>query len=262
MSEQLRALVLEDEWAARNYLVELLEGSGLARVVAACADSEQALDALSGTARRAAFAVDVAFVDVQLAGEPEVDAGVGWIRTVSSSAISTTPIRFVLTTASREHALEAYELGVSDYLVKPFTAERVMACLRRLIQAAPPLPRAPEAPRRVVARAGKNLVFLSVEEVSAFEAAEGLSYVYVGKTRYDVDLSLAAIASSLGPDFVRVHRNWLVPLAAVRSLERDNGDNRLVLADGDMRVPVARDRVTIVRDALMASSVGLRKLPG
>lgn len=258
----LRALILEDEWAARNYLVELLESSGLARVVAACADTEQAGAALEGTERRAPFAVDVAFVDIRLAGEPATDAGLGWIRSVASAHKGACPMRFVLTTASREHALEAYELGVIDYLTKPFTAERVVECLRRLTLAAPPQPLAPEPPRRVVARDGKSLVFVPVDAVAAFEAAEGLSYVYVGSERYEVDLSLAALAFSLGPDFVRVHRNWLVPLGAVRTLERDSGESRLVLANGEMRIPIARDRVTAVRDALMASAVGLRKLPG
>ncbi len=98
----LRALVLEDEWAARNFLVELLEGSGLARVVAACADTMQAEVAMNGGDRRAPFAIDVAFVDIRLAGEPEVDAGVGWIRSVTEAHGGERPFQFVLTTASRE----------------------------------------------------------------------------------------------------------------------------------------------------------------
>lgn len=257
----LRALVLEDEWAARNYLVELLESSGLARVVAACADTEQAGAALAGSPRRSPFAVDVAFVDIRLAGEPEIDAGVGWIRSVTAAHPGACPIRFVLTTASREHALEAYQLGVSDYMVKPFTAERVIDCLHRLAQSSPPQLLSPEPPRRVVARDGKHLVFVPVDSVSAFEAADGVSYVYVGSARYEVDLSLAALAFSLGLDFVRVHRNWLVPLGSVRMIERDSGESRLVLADGEMRIPIARDRLTAVRDALMASAIGLRKVP-
>ncbi len=262
MKDRLRALVLEDEWTARNYLVELLESTGLAGVVAACADAEQASAALEGGSGRSPLDVDVAFVDIRLAGEPQVDAGVDWIRSVTGGGGGACATRFVLTTASRDHAIQAYQLGVSDYLVKPFTDERVIACLRRLVQTSPPRVPLPEPPRRVAARDGKNLVFVPVDDVSAFEAAEGLSYVYVGSARYEVDLSLAALGCSLGADFMRVHRNWLVPLGAVRTLERDGGESRLVLANGEMRVPIARDRVTAVRDALMASSVGLRKVQG
>lgn len=256
----LRALVLEDEWAARNFLVELLEGSGLARVVAACADTMQAGVALQGDP--GSSGIDVAFVDIRLAGEPQMDAGVGWIRSVTAAHDGDCPFQFVLTTASREHALEAYQLGVADYLVKPFTKDRVLSCLRRVASAMPPRQATSEPPpRRVVARDGKNLVFVSVDDVCAFEAAEGLSYVYLADARYEVDLSLSALASSLGSEFVRVHRNWLVPLGAVRTLERDSGESRLVLTGGDLRVPVARDRVTAVRDALLSSAVGLRRVP-
>ena len=70
-------LVVEDEWLARNYLVELLQGTGLAEVVAAVAtlaEAEQALDAT------AAVGIDAAFVDVQLAGRPGDDSGLDWVR--------------------------------------------------------------------------------------------------------------------------------------------------------------------------------------
>lgn len=249
---KLRALVLEDEWAARNYLVELVEASGVATVAFGAADTEQAWAALrSGDG---ALAIDIAFVDIRIAGEPTLDAGVVWLRAASAEAPG---LRFVMTTASREHALEAFELGVSDYLVKPFTAERVQQCLRRLAEQRPAT--APPFAKRVVARDGKNLVFLPVDEVSAFEAAEGLSYVFARDQRYEVDLSLSALLASLGGEFLRVHRNWLVRLDAVRTFERDGPENRLVVGSNDLRVPVARDRATQVRDALTASAVGLRR---
>lgn len=257
---KLRALVLEDEWAARNYLTELLEGTGLASVVAAAANTEQAWAAVRS--QDLDFGIDVAFVDVRLAGEPSASAGVDWLRGVKSSA-SCAGMRFVLTTASREHAIEAFELGAVDYLVKPFTGERVAQCLHKLVArtgGAPPP--GPVAPRRIVARDGKSLVVLPVERVFAFEAAEGLSYVYTEGRRYDIDLSLAALVSVLGEDFVRVHRNWLANLVSVRSLEREGGETRLVVGDAGLRVPVARDRVTHVREALMASSVGVRRVSG
>ena len=57
---KLRALVVEDEWATRNYLVELLTASGSVEVVGAVADLEAARQALDSES------VDVAFVDVQL----------------------------------------------------------------------------------------------------------------------------------------------------------------------------------------------------
>src|SRR2546422_11146322 len=59
---RLRALVLEDEWPARNYLVQLIEATQLAEVVGAVASVGEAREVLAG------LAVDVVFVDVQLCG--------------------------------------------------------------------------------------------------------------------------------------------------------------------------------------------------
>jgi two-component system, LytTR family, response regulator LytT len=251
--KKLRSLVLEDEWSARNYLAELLEASQLATVVAAAADTEQAWAALGAGET---LNVDVAFVDVRLAGEPVADAGVAWLRSVIADS-RTAGLRFVLTTASRDHALEAYQLGVVDYVLKPFTGERVVTCLKKLVKERAPSVAA--SPPRVVARQGRNIVFLRAPEVLAFEAAEGVSYVYTDAGKFEIDLSLAALGASLGDDFLRVHRNWLVGVAAVRTLERETGDTRLLVGSSSLAVPVARDRIVHVREALVESAIGLRK---
>jgi len=75
---RLRALVLEDEWPARNYLVQLIEETRLAEVVGAVACVGEAREALAG------LPVDVVFVDVQLsdAARRVLEALVSALRTV------------------------------------------------------------------------------------------------------------------------------------------------------------------------------------
>jgi DNA-binding LytR/AlgR family response regulator len=83
--------------------------------------------------------------------------------------------------------------------------------------------------------------------------------VYTDAGKFEIDLSLAALGASLGDDFLRVHRNWLVGVAAVRTLERETGDTRLLVGSSSLAVPVARDRIVHVREALVESAIGLRK---
>src|SRR5262249_60534269 len=106
---------------------------------------------------------------------------------------------------------------VVDSLLKPFSEERVEACLARVRARRP----SSEAcgPLRLVARRKKALVFLRWGEVWAFEAAERLAYVHTARGRFEVDLSLAAVASLLARTLLRVHRTWLVNAAPVRRLE-------------------------------------------
>ena len=249
----LKALVLEDEWPTRNYLVELIEGTHRAEVVGAVASLDEAREAMAGSP------VDVVFVDVQLAATGDSRTGLDLIREMAGEPSA--PM-FVLATAYSQHGLEAFDLGVVDYILKPFTEERVEQCLRRLLER-----RAPRAqsPRRVVARRKKNLVFLDPATIWAFEAADRLTFVHAPEGKFDIDLSLAAIEASFGRALFRVHRNWLVNLAYVKELERDIGGATVTVGPDlgpegrNVHVPVSQDRAKALRDALLANATGLRR---
>ena len=263
-TSRLRALVVEDEWPARNYLVELLEASGLAEVVGAVGTLEQARQALSGEAT--GLAVDVVFVDVSLDGAPASENGLTLVRASAAGAGAGSPM-FVLATAHEKHAVEAFELGVADYLLKPFNEERVVQCLRRLADRRRDQRSSPRlaGAARIVARRKRSLVFLAPHEIWAFEAADRLTFVHAMHGTFDIDLSLAAVETSFGRAFVRVHRNWLVNADHIKELERDGPETRLFVGPGvadagkGIRVPVARERAAAVREMLLENSTGLRR---
>lgn len=241
---KLRAFVVEDEWATRNYLVELLEASGSADVVGAVASADDAREVLDSAA------IDVAFVDIQLSGGVGERDGLDLVR---ARAAQPGAPAFVLATAHSQHALEAFDLGVVDYLTKPFTEARVAQCLARVRSRVPPRE---ASPPRIVGRRKRALVFVRLDEVWAFEAAERLAYVHAPQGRLDIDLSLSAIEASFGRTLLRVHRNWLVNAIHVRELEGSGADTELLI--GELRVPVARERAVAVRDALLGNTLGIR----
>lgn len=251
------ALVVEDEWPARNYLVELLEATGRVEIVGAVASVQEAEGAL---APESGLRIDIAFLDVHLTGSGD-DAGLRLARRIAKSPGAPA---IVLATAFSKHALEAFELGVVDYLVKPFTDERVAACVERIAQRRPARTE-PSANARIVARNGKSLVFLDIGEVWAFEASERLTYVHTPHGKFDLDLSLASIETSLGRSFCRVHRSWLVNVPFIREFGRDGGEHMLFVGQGinsdgsGITVPIARDRASAVREMLLSSSTGLRR---
>lgn len=262
-TSRLRTLVVEDEWPARNYLVELLESSGLAEVVGAVGTLEQARQALSG--EPPGLGVHVVFVDVSIDGAPTGESGLTLVR--AHASLPAAPM-FVLATAHENHAVEAFALGVADYLLKPFSEERVVQCLRRLVdrrreQRASASPASGSA--RIVARRKRSLVFLAPHEIWAFEAADRLTFVHTLHGTFDIDLSLAAVEASFGRAFVRVHRNWLVNAEHIKEFERDGPETRLFVGEGvgeagkGVRVPVARERAAAVREMLLENATGLRR---
>jgi len=214
---------------------------------------DEAREALAGSP------VDIVFVDVRLAGTGDSRTGLDLIRSMAGEPAA--PM-FVLATASPQHSLEAFDLGVVDYLLKPFTEERVEQCIRRLAERRAPRP---HAVRRVVARRKKSLVFLDPEKIWAFEAADRLTFVHSPEGRLDIDLSLAAVEASFGRALFRVHRNWLVNLAYVKELERDIGGATVTVGSDlgtegqNVRVPVSQDRAKALRDVLLENATGLRR---
>jgi DNA-binding LytR/AlgR family response regulator len=255
----LRALVVEDEWPARNYLVELLQSSKLAEVVGAVGGIEEATQALAQDPP--GVRIDVAFVDVRLEGA-STQTGLSLVR--SLAAAPGAPM-FVLATAYDEHALEAFELGVVDYLLKPFSEERVTQCLNRLQLRRFGNSISSAGPARIVARRKRSLVFLELQEIWAFEAADRLTCVHSTHGTFDIDLSLAAVEGSFGRAFVRVHRNWLVNASHIKEFERDGHETKLFVGAGvanagrGVHVPVARERAAALREMLLTNATGLRR---
>ncbi|MFA6032775.1 MAG: LytTR family DNA-binding domain-containing protein [Myxococcota bacterium] len=255
-STRLRVLIVEDEWPAREYLVELLTASNQVEVVAAVATSDEARQVLG----QGGVEVEAAFVDIHLATSGGREAGLDMVR--EFAGVRGAPL-FVMATALRQHAAEAFDLDVVDYLLKPFSEERVRECLGRIARrrTRPPA----TAPARVVARSRRGLVFLPQKDAWAFEASDRMTFVHCAGGRFDIDLSLSAIETTLGGGWIRVHRNWVVNTGHVKALERDELGSVLVLGgavgaqSGNIRVPVARDKVQGVREALLEGATGIRR---
>jgi DNA-binding LytR/AlgR family response regulator len=247
----LRAMLVDDEPASRRYLAELLREAGGVDVVASLATLDDALAAFD------AQAPDVAFVDLRLVDRPGDTSGLLLARALAARAGAP---RLVFATAMPDHALEAFDVGAADYLLKPFSSQRVAQCVERLrahrtsdgtIRAA--------RSTRLVARDAAGLVFLALEQVLAFEAEERLTYVHHddGRRSY-VDLSLSQWESQLGASVLRTHRNWLVVVDRVESLEKSVGE-AVVRVGRELLVPIARDRAARVREVLLDGAVGARR---
>jgi len=251
----LRVLIVEDEWPARNYLVRLLQQTERAEVIAAVASIEEAEQAL---APEAGASIDAVFVDVRLRSPRDDDAGIVWIRSLSQAPGA--PL-FVLATAHKQHAVEAFDLGVVDFLLKPFTAARVSACMDRLRERRRAVATSKAVPLRMAARRENAIVFLDLDEVWACEAAERCTFVHSSRGRFDLDLTLSAIAVSFGRTLLRVHRNWLINLARVLELSRALGETSLLLGSAEgssLEVPVAKERAPAIRAALLSAAPGVR----
>src|SRR5262245_51182710 len=106
----LTAIVADDEKLARRRLVRLIEETGDAEVVAACAGGREAVE------QTIALQPRLLFLDVQM---PDLD-GFGVLRELAGKATPAT----VFVTAFDQYAVRAFEVHAVDYLLKPFDTAR------------------------------------------------------------------------------------------------------------------------------------------
>src|SRR5215207_2485784 len=106
----LTVIVADDEKIARKRLVRLIEETGAAEVVAACAGGREAVE------QTIALQPQLLFLDVQM---PDLD-GFGVLREIAGKASPTT----VFVTAFDQYAVRAFEVHAVDYLLKPFDTTR------------------------------------------------------------------------------------------------------------------------------------------
>jgi two-component system LytT family response regulator len=120
MSRQLTAIIVDDERLAREGLRLRLNDDDRFDVVAQCPSAHHALDAIEQ------FQPDIAFVDIEMPGLSGLE-----LAELLSKNTSAVP-KVVFVTAFREFALNAFEFRAFDYLLKPFSDDRLASCLSKL----------------------------------------------------------------------------------------------------------------------------------
>jgi DNA-binding LytR/AlgR family response regulator len=165
------------------------------------------------------------------------------------------PVIFV--TAFDEHAIQAFEVGAIDYLLKPVRRERLEAAIERartrILPAAESfraLPsREPELPRIITHEGGSTRLF-DAREITRFWASDKYTlFLAEGKEQLTAE-PLSALEERLRPfGFLRIHRAELVRAAAIRALSSESGIHEVELLDGQ-RARVSRRSIALLRAEL------------
>lgn len=245
VNEKIRALIVDDEAAARRRIRRFLCASPDVEIVGECEDGFEAV------ARIEERPPDLLFLDVQM---PRLD-GLGVIERVGAGTVPAV----IFVTAYDEFALRAFDACALDYLLKPFGRERFCRAVgraraqfegsraagldRRLEKLIGEL-RAGSGRKssdRLEVRSCGNTLFVSVEEVDWVGAADNYLELHVGRETHLIRETMSQLEARLDPSmFVRIHRSVLVNLERVRELRPlFNKDHVLVLRDGT-RLTVSR----------------------
>jgi len=244
----LRVIVVDDEPLAREGVRRILEADPEVAEVHTCAGAAEALRELE------AGGFDLLLVDVQM---PDMSG----LELIVAHGQERVPVTVFLT-AYDQYAIQAFEAGAVDYLLKPFSDERFARAMerakrmveqRRLVAAADSGPGGTRTPHleRLIVRSGSTMLFVPVGEIDWIEAADYYATLDAQGKQYLSRISLLALERGLPPKaFVRIHRRTIVRIDRIRSLQSGaEGVVAVELLDGT-RLPVSRRMRHSVRDRL------------
>ena len=243
---RLRVLAVDDEPPALDELVYLLGADSRVGSVASAGDATEALRVLRDGE------VEAVFLDIRM---PGLD-GLELARVLRRFA---SPPTVVFVTAHDDRAVDAYDLGAVDYLLKPLRPERLAESLRRVSaardQAAPgPAGERPDEEVIPVELAGRTTM-LPRSEVRWVEAQGDYARLHTAEASHLIRVPLSVLAERWADaGFVRIHRSYLVALRDVREL-RLTGSG-YVVRTGDRELPVSRRHTRELKDRLIRATKG------
>ncbi len=245
----IQALVADDEVLARQKLRQLLRDIPDVEIVGECASASETVELVRLT--RPALL----FLDIRMPGMDGFDV----VGTIESEDVPMPAI--VFTTAYDQYALRAFEIHAVDYLLKPFTAERLSSAIQRVrerLAAGGNASRANGKPNesgafttRIVFKSRGRILFLPVSEIRWIGAEENYVRLSTERETHLLRETMAHLEQRLDPQqFLRVHRSFIVNLHYVKEVRNEHdGESSVIMVDGQ-RIAMSRTYKSRILESL------------
>lgn len=228
----MKAIIIDDEPLARQHVRDCLKSHPEISVVAECGDGFAGIKAIQE------HKPDLIFLDIQM---PRI-SGFEMLELLEE------PPRVIFTTAFDEFALKAFDANAVDYLLKPFSQERMDKALSKLGNTAPALDKLMEYPHadpdvstRIVLRHQGEIKIISVADILYIEAWDDYVKIHAGSGVYVKKKTLTFYENQFSKtQFVRCHRSFLVNTDAIKSIDHATADSWELRLSNGFHIPASR----------------------
>lgn len=237
----IKTIIADDEVLARQKLRQLLADEGDIAIVGEGATALETIDLVQFTHP------DLLFLDIQMPGMDAFDI----LSTLAGQDGADLP-RIVFTTAFNEYAVRAFEINAVDYLLKPYTRQRLKEAVQRArAQIATPQEngvsasgarKGPPYTTRIVFKSKGRILFLPVTDIRWVMAEENYMRIRTERESHLLRETMAHLEARLDPaSFIRIHRSTIVNLQYVKEIRTDTpgGEPFVLMCDGQ-RLPLSR----------------------
>jgi two-component system LytT family response regulator len=250
----IRAVVADDEVLARQKLRQLLRDDRDIEIVGESATALETIELVR------AASPELLFLDVHMPGMDGFD-----VMGALSIQTETPPPRVIFTTAYDQYAVRAFEVNAVDYLLKPFTVERLRSAVQR-VREQPQLRQQNPNPangggkaanlytNRIIFKSRGRILFLPVSDIRWIGAEGNYVRLCTAAENHLLRETMARLEERLDPrGFLRVHRSFMVNLKHVKEVRREPNGDSVVIMDSGQKVALGRSYRSLLNDQIHGS---------
>ncbi len=247
MNEKINLLIIDDEELARELLKSYLKGHPGIQVIGECENGFEGVQLVN------TLKPDLVLLDIQM---PKI-TGFEMLQLLDHKP------EIIFTTAYDQFALKAFEYNAADYLLKPFSKERLLAAIekvgQRIANKEDPAEKldklsefsAGEFLDRVVVKDRHKISIIMADQIRYIESLDDYVFIYTESGRHMKQKTMKYFETSLSPkDFIRIHRSYIVNVTHIAEIQQYEKDSYVVLLRDRTRLKVSKSGYKNLKEVL------------
>ncbi len=247
MPEKLRTIIVEDEELARNLLKSFLKRVENIEVIAECENGFEGVKMINE------LKPDLVFLDIQM---PKI-TGFEMLELLEHKP------QIIFATAYDQYALKAFEYNAADYLLKPYSKERLKEAVEKVAERiqkegsdSDVAEKVSNFPReeyldRIVVKDRHKIHIAPVDQVRYIESMDDYVMIYTKEGRYMKQKTMKYFEGALDPNnFIRIHRSYIVKVDEINEIQQYEKESYIVILHDKTKLKVSKTGYKNLKEVL------------
>ncbi|MGE5398959.1 MAG: LytR/AlgR family response regulator transcription factor [Ignavibacteriales bacterium] len=237
--EKIKAIIIDDESLAREVIKQYLASFPEIQIVGECSNGFEGVKFINE------LKPDLVFLDIQM---PKI-TGFEMLELLDELPV------IIFTTAYDQYALKAFEINAADYLLKPFSEERLFEAISKALlflndrnrhnnvikNIVSHLDQKEEFLERIVVKSGTKIHLIPAQTIIYIEAQDDYVMFYTSGGKFLKQKTMKYFEDHLNPaEFIRIHRSYIVKLSEIKQIELFEKESFHVILNNNVSIPVSK----------------------
>lgn len=237
MTEKIRTIIVEDEELARNLLKTFLKDIDSIELIGECENGFEGVKAINE------HKPDLVFLDIQM---PKI-SGFELLELLDHKP------HIIFATAYDQYALKAFEYNAADYLLKPYSKERLAEAVEKVAERINNLGAVSDVAEkisnfpkdefidRIVVKDRHKIHIIPVDQIRYIESMDDYVMIYTHEGRHIKQKTMKYLENSLNPrNFIRIHRSYIVKVEEIHEIQQYEKESYIVILHDKTKLKVSK----------------------